>query len=331
MIDRLKIYMTDNTEPCRNLALEEYLTLHAEPGECILYLWQNRKTVVIGRNQNAWKECSVSRLTADGGQIVRRLSGGGAVFHDLGNLNFTFCVRKDDYNVERQLGVIVEAARLLGVETEKTGRNDITVAGRKFSGNAFYEAGDFCYHHGTLMIGTDKEEMTRYLNVSPEKLKSRGVGSVRSRVANLQEFAPGLTVEEMKRALRDALENVYGCTAENFPEERLDAAEIEKSRLRFASWDWTFGKRIPFQRELSKRFLWGDIQLQLDVQGGAVRQANVFSDGMRQEWIAAIPSALEGRRYAAADLAEAVQGVPAADQMEEEMRGDIIGLLREAL
>ena len=155
MVTELAMIETKNTDPRHNLALERYLTMHTEEGECILYLWQNRKTVVIGRNQNAWKECRVDALTRDGGFLVRRLSGGGAVFHDLGNLNFTFCVRKADYDLPRQLEVILRAVRKLDIHAEKTGRNDITVDGRKFSGNAFFESGDFCYHHGTIMLSVD--------------------------------------------------------------------------------------------------------------------------------------------------------------------------------
>ena len=142
MIEQLTYIETDNTHPYKNLAVEEYLLLHCRENECILYLWQNQNTVVAGRNQNVWKECLVSRLEEDNGHIVRRLSGGGAVYHDLGNLNFTFLVRKENYDVSKQLDVILKAVQKLGIAAEKSGRNDILADGRKFSGNAFYEKGD---------------------------------------------------------------------------------------------------------------------------------------------------------------------------------------------
>ena len=185
MIERIYLDEAGNTLPYGNLAREACLLEAVGVGECILYLWQNQRTVVIGRNQNAWKECRIEQLEADGGHLVRRLSGGGAVYHDLGNLNFTFLVREEDYDVSRQLEVLVGAVNRLGIHAEKTGRNDVTVDGRKISGNAFYRADGHCYHHGTILIDVDKASLSAYLNVSAAKLRSKGVDSVKARVANL--------------------------------------------------------------------------------------------------------------------------------------------------
>ena len=246
MVKELAMLKTENTDPRHNLALERYLTMHPKEGECILYLWQNRKTVVIGRNQNAWKECRADALTRDGGFLVRRLSGGGAVFHDLGNLNFTFCVRKENYDLARQLEVILRAVRKFGIQAEKTGRNDITVDGRKFSGNAFFESGDFCYHHGTIMVRVDTDRMTQYLNVPEDKLRSKGVASVRARVVNLSELCPEITVPLLSEKLRESFGEVYGLPVRTMSEEQLDGREIGEWAERFSSWDWIFGRRIPF-------------------------------------------------------------------------------------
>ena len=222
MIGKLFFLESDSFDPYENLALEELLLESCGRGVCILYLWQNQKTVVIGRNQNAWAECRTEELKQAGGKLARRLSGGGAVFHDLGNLNFTFVVGKEDYHIPRQLEVILRALRRLGIPAEKSGRNDLLAEGKKFSGNAFYEQGDTWYHHGTLMVDVDKDSLTRYLTVSKEKLESKGVASVRSRVANLREFKPDLTVEELKNALVSALEEVYGLEAKRISKEDLD-------------------------------------------------------------------------------------------------------------
>ena len=125
MVTKLTYIESDQVNPYKNLAVEEYLLLHCEDKECILYLWQNQNTVVIGRNQNAWKECKVTKLEEENGHLARRLSGGGAVYHDLGNLNFTFLVNKDEYSLEKQLQVIINAMGRLGLKAEKSGRNDI--------------------------------------------------------------------------------------------------------------------------------------------------------------------------------------------------------------
>ena len=212
MIDKLKLYRGQSFDPFFNLAVEEYLLQNTDEGCCTLYLWQNQNTVVIGRNQNAFKECRTTLLEDEGGKLARRLSGGGAVFHDLGNLNFTFLVPAADYDLDKQLKVIELACEKLGVKVERSGRNDILADGRKFSGNAFYKNGPRAYHHGTLMVDVDREKMGRYLNPSKAKLSSKGVDSVRSRVVNLKELASDTTIELLSQKLAEAFGQVYGLT-----------------------------------------------------------------------------------------------------------------------
>ncbi|MEG1942884.1 MAG: lipoate--protein ligase [Angelakisella sp.] len=225
MINRIAYVTTDNTVPYENIALEELLLDTVLPQECILYLWQNRRTVVIGRNQNCRGECRMAQLEADGGYLARRLSGGGAVFHDMGNLNFTFLVQSEDYDLDRQLEVILRAVRSLGIAAEKSGRNDITADGRKFSGNAFYTKGNRKYHHGTIMIDADLDNLSRYLTVSPDKLAAKGVKSVRSRVINLRELNPAVTVESVKTALIAAFGELYGLCPLPLDSSRIDREE----------------------------------------------------------------------------------------------------------
>lgn len=212
MIKKIRYIIGKQTSPCSNLALEEYLLRHVEKEECILYLWQNQKTVVIGKNQNCWKECKVEELQKDGGTLVRRSSGGGAVFHDLGNLNFTFLVRKNNYDLNKQLDVILKSVQKFGIDAKRSGRNDITVDDRKFSGNAFYTSGDCCYHHGTILLDVDMKNLSKYLTVSTEKLQSKGVSSVKSRVVNLKELNSEITKELMCEKLIQAFGEVYDKT-----------------------------------------------------------------------------------------------------------------------
>ena len=209
MIERLLVCRGRGTDPYENLALEEALLSRVGEGDLILYLWQNERTVVIGRNQNPWKECRTALLAEEGGRLARRLSGGGAVFHDLGNLNFTFLMAEADYDLPRQLTVLERACRSLGIPAQRSGRNDLLADGRKFSGNAFYKHNGRAYHHGTLMVDVDLEMVQRYLSPSKAKLAAKGVDSVRSRVVNLREFVPELTIEQLSDALTAALAEVY--------------------------------------------------------------------------------------------------------------------------
>lgn len=324
MIEELTYVETNNTHPYENLAVEEYLLLRCRKKECILYLWQNQNTIVAGRNQNVWKECLVSRLEENNGHIVRRLSGGGAVYHDLGNLNFTFLVRKENYDVSKQLDVILKAVQKLGIAAEKSGRNDILVDGRKFSGNAFYEKGDHCYHHGTLMVNVNMADLSKYLTVSKEKLESKGVDSVRSRVVNLSEYVPELTVDVLKEKLREAFEEVYGLSSQRCEVEDWDEKEIKRRTAHFASWDWIFGKKLDFQYELSHRFSWGEMVMQMKVKDGRIEEANVYSDSMKPDLILALKKYLQNIRYDRRAICAELGLYWSDDREEERMMKDII-------
>ena len=321
MINKLYLYETSSLDPYRNLAVEELL-LHVVPDEgCILYLWQNQNTVVIGQNQNAWKECRTTLLEQEGGHLARRLSGGGAVFHDLGNLNFTFLVPSEAYDLDRQLRVIETACRSLGIRAERSGRNDVLAEGRKFSGNAFYHSQGRSYHHGTLLIDADMQKMGRYLNPSKAKLASKGVDSVRSRVVNLRELCPGLSVGTMKQAMRMAFEAVYGGKAQLIREDSLDEQFIAKTTARNASWDWLYGKRFPFSFSCEERFDWGSIQMDLQVENGVVVKAACYSDSMLVEPFAKLSDTLAGAKFTLSELSARVQSaVP-------ELSRDICGML----
>lgn len=317
MIKKLSYWVTENTNPHENIAREAYFLIHVEPEECILYLWQNKKTVVIGANQNAWKECRTEALVADGGFLARRLSGGGAVFHDLGNLNFTFVTRKDSYDVERQTEVILRAVRSFGIMAIRSGRNDLTVDGCKFSGNAYYQTGDFCYHHGTILMDADMGALSHYLQVSKAKLESKGVDSVRSRVKNLKELNPGLSVAAMRTALISAFEEVYAGKAEPFLPSRMDEEAIIKSAEHFGSWEWLYGRRLPFNREFEWRFPWGEVLIRLDVVSGVIRQAGVWTDALDVELAGTCERALTGVRFHSSQVRAALETVESSVMLKE--------------
>lgn len=294
MLHTLYVIDTPVTDPRHNLALEEYLLRRVKPGECILYLWQNQRTVVIGRNQHASNECRIQALEADGGHLVRRLSGGGAVYHDLGNMNFTFLTVQEDYDVEKQTETILRAVRSLGIPAEKNGRNDLTADGGKFSGHAYYRTGDQCYHHGTLMVDVDMAPLERYLNVSPLKLQAKGVKSVRSRVVNLREFQPELTVGQLRQALVTAFGQVYGLPIQTLAEEDLDGEAIAQGIARFSDPAWIYGDSQPLAVSREALFDWGILRLDYSQAGETITQAALWSDGLEADFLSQVPQALKG-------------------------------------
>ena len=317
MIHRLELYESACTDPHYNLAVEQYLLETVQPGQCVLYLWQNRNTVVIGRNQNPWKECRTALLAEEGGHLARRLSGGGAVFHDLGNLNFTFLVPREDYDLPRQLSVIREAVRSLGIPAEISGRNDILAQGRKFSGNAFCKNGNQAYHHGTILVSADMENLSRYLSPSRAKLQAKGVDSVRSRVMNLRELNPDITIEQLKAALAEAFSRVYGFRVSRIPEDALDPERIRALAERNRSWEWLYGRKLPFTLSCEERFPWGELQIQLQIEEGAIRRAKLYSDAMDWEFIPVLEQALTGCRLEPRELGARLTetGLPIAEDI----------------
>ena len=326
---KLSYILSDQTNPYKNLALEEYLLWNVEKDECILYLWQNRHTVVIGINQNPWKEAHVKELEQDQGFLVRRMSGGGAVFHDLGNLNFTFLVRDEDYDVGRQLDVIIRAVSKFGIHAERSGRNDILTDGKKFSGNAFFNSRGYCYHHGTLLLDVDMSHLSRYLNVSQAKLQSKGVDSVRSRVINLKELAPDMTIKTLQDALIEAFGEVYGDTPRPVAAGRLNQAEIEACEAKYASWEWRLGRKLPFTAEYGSRFAWGDLTLQFCVEGGIIQDAMAYSDGMETNFIKAIGGALKGTVFSSSEIKRKLLDLAKSEPVDAGMLTDITGFVEE--
>ena len=308
MITRTAWCVTDSVDPYRNLALEQVFFENVPAGCCVLYLWQNANTVVIGRNQNAWRECRTALLEQERGKLARRLSGGGAVYHDLGNLNFTFLMPSEEYDLPKQFSVISNACESLGIRTELSGRNDLLAEGRKFSGNAFYHHDGKSFHHGTILVSADREKMGRYLVPPLAKLKSKGVDSVPARVINLDTLRPGLTVADMKAALIDAFQQVYGKNAQRIDPEKERTERLDLLTARNRSFAWNYGTALPFNAALEERFAWGSVRMEFDVSEGRVQRITVYSDAMDETIAPAVENALTGRRFLGEDLQDAVRG-----------------------
>ncbi len=303
-----QLFLSTSTDVHRNLALEEALAAQLPQQTIALYLWQNADTVVIGRNQNAWKECDVAALQQAGGTLARRKSGGGAVFHDLQNLNFTFLLPKEQHDFQAQAQVVCRALARFGVVAEVSGRNDITVGGAKCSGNAFSFTERVACHHGTLLIKTDMDKLSRFLKPSPLKLQAKGVGSVRARVVNLSDCDARITPQAMKEALIDAFEACYGPISARFDEaELLQVAGLDALYAQYASSEFCLGQKQDFDWETEARLPFGLLQLGCRVSGGRISHCEAYSDALDTAWTACIAPALLGADMAPGGLSAAVR------------------------
>lgn len=294
-----KIYLSDSVDPYYNLALEEYLLRNANAEDEILYLWQNDNTVVIGRNQNPWKECDLNILESEGCRLVRRLSGGGAVYHDLGNLNFTFISRYHKNVVRDNIEIVIKALRDCGVDAVFSGKNDIQVGPYKVSGNAYFEENNMICHHGTLLLDSDINKLSSILTASKLKLESKGIDSIKARVMNLKDLNSEITVERFKGVLTEAFNNTtVSLTGKNSPISKVDTAleiktlakvtaltdidveAIMKIREKYESWHWNYGSSPEFNVALSKRYEWGEVELLFVIKDGMINQIEVNTDSL---------------------------------------------------
>lgn len=276
-------YQSVSNDPWRNLAYEEYLLNHLAQEQVVLYLWQNERTVVIGANQNPFSEVNLEKLEQEGGKLARRMSGGGAVYHDLGNLNFTFIVPKQYFNFTRQISVIISALNKLGIVAVFSGRNDIIVANKKMSGNAFYHRDLQSLHHGTILVNTDFVKMVEYLNVDSDKIKTKGIKSVRSRVINLQDICENLTINSLVDALRRAFIKEYaGDTVDyqELTESDFVQEELIKLENKYAEWKFRYGESPAYALRLKQRFDWGGVEFTFDIKHNSIIEVQLFTDAM---------------------------------------------------
>lgn len=277
-----KVFRSLSTSPKINLSLEEHFLSTVEENECILLFWQSENAVVIGRNQNPYQECNLAELDNNKVVLVRRLSGGGAVYHDLGNLNFAFISKNTEFNAAANFAIILKALRSLNVFGVFNGRNDLIAEGRKFSGNAFVHD-DRCHlHHGTLLIDTDVNRIERYLSVSHHKFENKGFDSIKSRVINLKEINDKISVElivqQVISVINEQSKEVVelNCIDENF---QVQEDYIEK----YNSHQWNYGETPSFNGEFEEKFPWGIFSLHLNIDNGCINDLKIYTDAMMSE------------------------------------------------
>lgn len=292
------------TDPRINLAIEEYAVKNLDIENTYLLFYINKPSIIIGKNQNTIEEINTEYVEKNGIQVVRRVSGGGAVYHDLGNLNFSFITKDDGNNFSdfaKFTKPVTDALQKLGVNAELSGRNDIVVEGRKISGNAQFSTRGRFFSHGTLMLDSEIENVVSALNVKKEKIESKGIKSIRSRVANIVEFLDEkITMEEFRKLILRYIFNVE--SIEDVPEYKLTDEDWENihqlSKEKYQNWDWNYGKSPSFNIQHSQRIEGvGSYDVRLDVEKGEVKQCKIFGDFFGLGDVGDVENTLIGKKY----------------------------------
>lgn len=314
--NKLRVLISDSTDPWFNLATEDWIFHELDPQQHVLFLWRNSETVVIGRSQNPWVECNLEKLQADQVNLVRRQSGGGAVYQDLGNSVFTFMSGLSRYDKQANNQIIVNALKRFGINARSSGRNDMVVESdegeKKFSGSSFKQSKDRAFHHGTLLLETDLQRLQQYLNPNKKKLEAKGIKSVRSRVVNLIEMSAEINHQSVCQALIEAFFEYYqsSCEIEYLNHQTLEKIPaIKKYYEMLKSWDWTYGKTMEFTHQLEERFSWGHVDVRLHVVHGVIEDVVIYSDSLFPDFIQSFTEVMQQQHYDAEVLVNAFQSL----------------------
>ena len=312
----LRVMISETFDPWFNLATEDWIFRDMDPNVKILFLWRNDKTVVIGRFQNPWSECNTQKMEEDGIKLARRQSGGGAVFHDLGNTNFTFLSSKETFDKAVNNKIITNALNSFGLNTFASGRNDILVmtdeGEKKFSGSAFKETKDRSFHHGTVLINADMTKLGSYLNPNVKKLQSKGITSVRARVTNLAELNADINHDEVCSRIIQEFFNHYQaeCPIEILDHEYLKTIPALNAHFqKMSDWNWRFGEAPQFNHQMTERFAWGLVEVHLDVHKAQVEKSQIFSDSLHPEMIEHLMASLQNIPYTKEAFQKAIRNV----------------------
>ncbi|MGI1690434.1 lipoate-protein ligase [Thermoanaerobacter thermohydrosulfuricus] len=304
-----------NTNPYFNLAAEEYVLKEFQE-ECFM-LWRNEPSIIVGKNQNTLAEINLDYVRQHKIPVVRRLSGGGAVFHDLGNLNFTFIVNEDVSSFsdfKRFTQPIIDVLRKLSVNAEFSGRNDITIDGKKISGNAQYYYKNRILHHGTLLFSSSITDLSAALKVRPVKFEDKGVKSVSKRVTNISEhLKEPITIEQFIDLIMNHIrEQTGGREMYEFTQE--DIKKIEKLvKEKYSTWEWNFGTSPDYSFKNEKKFTGGTVEVNLNVEKGIIKDIKIYGDFFGKYDVSEVENLLKGVKHSEEEIRKVLSNIDMND------------------
>jgi len=300
----------DCHDPHYNLALEEYAFKNLDPQDGLILLWQNEPSVIIGRYQNTIEEINSEYIKANGINVVRRITGGGAVYHDLGNLNFSFIVREsqDEIDFRKFTEPVIRALAAVGVEASHTGRNDITIDEKKFSGNAQCHYRGKTLHHGTILFDSALENVQAALHVKADKIESKGIKSVRSRVTNIADYL------EKKVTVGEFRDTLLALLFEGKPVREYHLSDADRDNIRrlmaekYLTWEWNYGSSPPYNIAKSRRFTAGGVEVRLNVEKGIITACKIYGDFFSSADIDSLAAGFVGLKYREDELVAFLAG-----------------------
>ena len=301
------VVKNENTDLRFNLAAEEYMI--NEFADEVFMLWRADSSILLGKNQNAYSEINMEFVKNNDIQVVRRMSGGGAVYNDLGNTNFCFIMNesaKHFTDFKRFTDPIISVLRSLGVDAEFTGRNEMTIDGKKFSGNAQYKAKKRMLHHGTLLFSSDIFDLSQSLNPSAVKFSDKAVKSVKSRVTNIRDHLKDQTLDimEFRELINRHIFSLYpDAKAYTFTDEDIEAINrlVEK---KYGTWEWNYGKSPKFNYKHSRKFSAGVIEVYAEIENGIIKDIHFHGDYFGHEDVSAITNQLINTTYSIESASE---------------------------